>query len=91
MGPRAGTPAPRRPAQLDQAGRSGNGSWLLAPRSGPRRRGNANVKPSDWSADFGGKVPKEILDAINAEYDSREQSDDREERLKRVMDRFADR
>lgn len=50
-----------------------------------------SVKPSDWSADFGGKVPKEILDAINAEYDSREQSDDREERLKRVMDRFADR
>lgn len=50
-----------------------------------------SVKPSDWSGDFGGKVPKEILDAINAEYDSREQSDDREERLKRVMDRFADR
>jgi hypothetical protein len=50
-----------------------------------------SVKPSDWSADFGGKVPKEILDAINAEYDSREQSEDREERLKRVMDRFADR
>jgi hypothetical protein len=50
-----------------------------------------SVKPSDWSADFGAMVPKEILDAINAEYDSREQSDDREERLKRVMDRFADR
>ncbi len=50
-----------------------------------------SVKPSDWSADFGGKVPKEILDAINAEYDSREQSDDREERLKRVIDRFAGR
>lgn len=50
-----------------------------------------SVKPSDWSGDFGRIVPKEILDAINAEYDSREQSDDREERLKRVMDRFADR
>ncbi len=50
-----------------------------------------SVKPSDWSSDFGGEVPKEILDAINAEYDSREQSDDREERLKRVMDRFANR
>jgi len=46
---------------------------------------------SDWSADFGEEFPKEILDAINAEYDSREQSDDREERLKRVMDRFANR
>jgi hypothetical protein len=50
-----------------------------------------SVKPSDWSAEFGERLPKEILDAINAEYDSREHSDDREERLKRVMDRFAKR
>lgn len=50
-----------------------------------------SVKPADWSAEFGERLPKEILDAINAEYDSREHSDDREERLKRVMDRFAKR
>lgn len=50
-----------------------------------------SVKPADWSAEFGEKLPKEILDAINAEYESREHSDDREERLKRVMDRFANR
>lgn len=50
-----------------------------------------SVKPADWSAEFGERLPKAILDAINAEYDSREHSDDREERLKRVMDRFANR
>jgi hypothetical protein len=50
-----------------------------------------SVKPADWSAEFGEKLPPEILDAINAEYDSRERSDDREERLKRVMDRFTKR
>jgi hypothetical protein len=50
-----------------------------------------SVKPADWSAEFGELLPKEILDAINAEYESREHSDDREERLKRVMDRFANR
>lgn len=50
-----------------------------------------SVKPADWSAEFGERLPKEILDAINAEYDSRERSDDREERMKRVMDRFAKR
>ena len=50
-----------------------------------------SVKPADWSSEFGEKLPQEILDAINAEYESREHSDDREERLKRVMDRFAKR
>lgn len=50
-----------------------------------------SVKPAEWSADFGENMPPEILDAINAEYDSRERDDDREERLKRVMDRFAKR
>lgn len=50
-----------------------------------------SVKPADWSAEFGEKLPKEILEAINAEYESREHSDDREERLRRVMDRFANR
>lgn len=50
-----------------------------------------SVKPADWSAEFGENLPKEILDAINAEYESREHSDDREERLRRVMDRFANR
>jgi hypothetical protein len=50
-----------------------------------------SVKPADWSAEFGEKLPEEILDAINAEYDSRARSDDREERLKRVMDRFTKR
>lgn len=50
-----------------------------------------SVKPADWSAEFGEKLPKEILEAINAEYDSREHSDDREERLKRVIDRFSKR
>jgi hypothetical protein len=50
-----------------------------------------SVKPADWSGEFGEKLPQEILDAINAEHDSREHSDDREERLKRVLDRFAKR
>lgn len=50
-----------------------------------------SVKPADWSAEFGENLPQEILDAINAEYESREHSDDREERLRRVMDRFASR
>jgi hypothetical protein len=50
-----------------------------------------SVKPADWSAEFGENLPKEILDAINAEFESREDSDDREERLKRVLDRFASR
>lgn len=50
-----------------------------------------SVKPADWSADFGESLPQEILDAINAEYESREHDDDREERLRRVMDRFAKR
>ena len=50
-----------------------------------------SVKPADWSAEFGEKLPQEILDAINAEYESRDHDDDREERLKRVMDRFAKR
>lgn len=48
-----------------------------------------SVKPADWSEDFGAVLPKEILDAINAEYDSHERSDNRDERFKRVMDRFS--
>ena len=48
-----------------------------------------SVKPADWSAEFGEHLPDEILEAINAEYESRDPSDDREERLRRVMDRFA--
>jgi hypothetical protein len=59
--------------------------WMGA-GSSPR-----SVKPADWSADFGENLPREILDAINAEFDSREHDDDREERLRRVMDRFANR
>jgi hypothetical protein len=50
-----------------------------------------SVKPSDWAEPFGEKMPKEILDAINAEYESREHSDDQEERFRRVMDRFSKR
>ncbi len=50
-----------------------------------------SVKPADWSEEFGEKMPKEILDALNAEYASREHSDDREERLRKVMDRFSKR
>ena len=50
-----------------------------------------SVKPSDWASAFGAKLPAEILDAINAEYESRDHDDDREERLKRVVDRFGKR
>lgn len=50
-----------------------------------------SVKPSDWASAFGKKLPPEILDAINAEYESRDHDDDREERLKRVVDRFGKR
>lgn len=59
--------------------------WMgagLSPRS---------VKPADWSEEFGEKLPKEILDAINDEYAAKEAPDDREERLRRVMDRFSKR
>ncbi|MGV9216121.1 hypothetical protein ACTFTM_30075 [Micromonospora sp. RB23] len=59
--------------------------WMGAGQS-PR-----SVKPADWSEEFGEKLPKEILDAINAEYDARDHGDDQEERLKRVMDRFSKR
>ncbi|OHU44672.1 hypothetical protein [Mycobacteroides chelonae] len=50
-----------------------------------------SVKPADWATEFGEKLPPEILEAINAEYDAHEHTEDREERLKRVMDRFASR
>ncbi len=50
-----------------------------------------SVKPSDWAADFGENLPKEILDAINAEYETRQHDGDREQRLKRVVDRFGKR
>jgi len=50
-----------------------------------------SVKPADWSEEFGEKLPAEILDAINAEYQSKTDPSDREERLKRVMDRFGKR
>jgi hypothetical protein len=50
-----------------------------------------SVKPSDWSVEFGEKLPEEILVAIKAEYAAHEPDNDREERLKRVMDRFAKR
>lgn len=59
--------------------------WMGAGQS-PR-----SVKPADWSEEFGEKLPKEILDAITAEYESRDPDEDREQRLKRVMDRFAKR
>ena len=59
--------------------------WMGAGQS-PR-----SVKPADWSAEFGENLPKEILDAINAEYAAHEHTDDQEERLKRVMDRFSKR
>src|SRR5262249_47050807 len=48
-------------------------------------------KPADWSEEFGEKLPQEILDAINAEYAAQEHTEDQEERLKRVMDRFSKR
>ena len=50
-----------------------------------------SVKASDWAEAFGENIPKPILDAVNAEYTSREESDDQEERFKRVMDRFSKR
>lgn len=50
-----------------------------------------SVKPADWAESFGNRLPQPILDAINADYASNEQSDDQEERFKRVMDRFANR
>lgn len=50
-----------------------------------------SVKPADWAEAFCGDTPRPILDAINAEYVSREQSDDQHERFKRVMDRFSKR
>jgi len=50
-----------------------------------------SVKAADWAEAFGEIMPKEILDAINAEFESREQSDDQEQRFRRVMDRFAKR
>jgi hypothetical protein len=50
-----------------------------------------SVKPADWSEEFGRRLPQQILEAINAEYESRDSSSDREERLKRVMDRFSKR
>jgi hypothetical protein len=59
--------------------------WMGAGQS-PR-----SVKPADWAEAFGENLPQEILDAISAEYESREQSDDREERFKKVMDRFSKR
>ena len=57
--------------------------WMGAGRS-PR-----SVKPADWSEEFGENLPQEILDAINAEYAAHEQTEDQEERFKRVMDRFS--
>lgn len=50
-----------------------------------------SVKPADWSEEFGSKLPKEILDAIDAEYKSRDTHSNRDERLKRVVDRFSKR
>ncbi|GAB4078709.1 ATP-binding protein [Nostocoides australiense] len=59
--------------------------WMGAGKS-PR-----SVKPSDWAEEFGEKLPKAILDAINAEFESRDQDEDREQRLQRVLDRFSKR
>jgi hypothetical protein len=60
--------------------------WMgagLSPRS---------VKPADWSDEFAEKMPAEIIDAINAAHDeTKAMSEDREQRLKRVMDRFSKR
>lgn len=42
MGPRPRTPAPWRRVKGHSPRRSGNGSWLPASRSGPRRRCHAN-------------------------------------------------
>lgn len=50
-----------------------------------------SVKPSDWAEEFGENLPKPILDAINAEFQSRDQDEDREQRLQRVLDRFSKR
>jgi len=59
--------------------------WMGAGHS-PR-----SVKPADWSEEFGERLPKAILDAISAEYEARDHNDDRDARLKRVMDRFSKR
>lgn len=50
-----------------------------------------SVKPSDWAEAFGYAMPQPIVDAIKAEFESREQSDDQAERFRRVMDRFSKR
>jgi hypothetical protein len=50
-----------------------------------------SVKPSDWAGEFGENLPKEIYDAINDEFQSRDTDDDREQRLQRVLDRFSKR
>jgi Dyp-type peroxidase family len=47
VGPRAGTPAPWRSAKSPRSDRSGNGSGLPAPKSGPRRCVNTNTNAWD--------------------------------------------
>lgn len=60
--------------------------WMgagLSPRS---------VKPADWSEDFSYHMPPQIQAAIDAAHDeSRQTSEEREERMRRVMDRFKKR
>ncbi len=60
--------------------------WMgagLSPRS---------VKPADWSEEFAEKMPSEIEAAVNAAHEeSRKSDEDRDERMKRIMDRFKKR
>jgi hypothetical protein len=60
--------------------------WMgagLSPRS---------VKPSDWSDAFAERMPDTIQSALNAAHESsRSNSEERQERLKRVMDRLSNR
>jgi hypothetical protein len=60
--------------------------WLgagLSPRS---------IKPSDWAEQFADHMPEEIEAALTAAHeDSKATSEERQERLRRVMDRFSKR
>lgn len=51
-----------------------------------------SVKPSDWAEEFADKMPPEIEAALNAAHqENQATTEERQERLKRVMDRFSKR
>ena len=50
-----------------------------------------SVKPSDWAGEFAERMPDAIQNAINATQESVQTNEQREERLKRVMDRLSKR